>query len=135
MYLYNLLFTNLSAAIALALCLVTGWLCLRMARVRVSDNRRLVLILGFLSVCQGLRIITTQSTVGASILRRLEGFVDLIVATLFLAAVLVFRTFIKEYASARVRLRLAESAAGAASAESPFRHPAHALFRARFRKR
>jgi hypothetical protein len=132
MYLYHLLQTSPFAVMAIGVCLVTVWLCLRMVRVRLSPNRRLLAILGFLAVCQGLRIVITQSTVMTSIIRRLEDFVDLIVATLFLVAVLLFKTCIREYASARMQLRLAESGTSASRVESPSKHP---LFSARFRRR
>src|SRR5208283_1583736 len=102
MYPYHLLQTNPFAVIALGICLVTIWFCLRMVRVRFSHNRFLLAILGFLTVCQGLRILITQNVAMANILRRLEGLVDMIVAAVFLVAVLLFKTCIKEYASARV---------------------------------
>jgi hypothetical protein len=113
--LYHILLANPFAALATCFCLLTVWACIRTIRGRFGPDRFLVAVLGFLSVCQGLRILISQNIIVTHIFQRFEGIVDAGIAALFLVAAFILKTSISEHSNTAVQLRLAESERTASS--------------------
>lgn len=106
MYILHMFETNAFQGMALCFCLATIWLSARIVRRRLGPDRFLLAVLGFISICEAIRILVDQNTL---LSKEFDRFVDLVIASLFFLAVGILKASSAEHAHTKMRLRLAES--------------------------
>jgi PAS domain-containing protein len=93
------------------LCLATIFWCVRVIhRRQAGPDRFLLALLGLIATTQGLRVLQ-QSGLWRALepMHRMEAFVDLIVAGLYLVGALMLEISSRQQISANLRLRIVES--------------------------
>lgn len=118
--------------LAIALCVSLGtilWCILLARRQRNGLDKVLTGLLGLIATYEALRILKDSGTIVFSLLRRWDGFTDLIIASLSLIAALVLRISSIDRAATKAQLRLVEAnekpadlAIGATAAVPELRH-------------
>jgi PAS domain-containing protein len=110
LYLAQLLRANLLMALALFICLATILWCIFLTRrQRNGLDKMLTGLLGLIAVYESFRILKDSGFVAFARFRRIEGWVDLISACLYLLAALILKTSSTDRAATKVHLRLAEA--------------------------
>ena len=105
MYILRMFESNAFEGSALCFCLGTIWLCARIVRRRLGPDRFLLAVLGFISVCEAIRILVEQD---ALLSKSLNRFVDFVIASLFFLAVGILRASSAEHQNTKMHLRLVE---------------------------
>jgi len=97
-------------AIALCVCLATIMWCILLARrQKVGLDRLLTALLGMIAIYEALRLLKDSGILLFPGIRKLDGWVDLIIASLYLIAALILKVSSSDRASTKVRLRLVEA--------------------------
>ena len=97
-------------AIALCVCLATILWCILMARrQQVGLDRLLTALLGMIAIYEALRLLKDSGLILFPGIHKLDGWVDFIIATLYLIAAWILRASSSDRASTKVRLRLVEA--------------------------
>jgi PAS domain-containing protein len=114
MYISQVFLTDPSSGIAVLLCLITIYWCIRVIRRRQGGTDRFLLgLLGVISVCQALRILMDLGVWAASDpFRRLDDFANITTAGLYMIGALLLEISSKDRASTLAHLRLAEAKPG-----------------------
>ncbi len=110
MYVAKIMTADPLMAIALCVSLATILWCILLARrQRNGLDKILTGLLGLIAIYEALRILKDSGTLVFPILRRVDGFADLIIASLSLIAALVLRVSSIDRASTKAQLRLVEA--------------------------
>ncbi|MBI5280249.1 MAG: hypothetical protein HY858_01110 [Candidatus Solibacter usitatus] len=109
MTIWRMMQANPLAALTLLCCLLTLYKSARLVgHMKWWDDRYLIAFIGLISIEQGLRVLKNEGVIGLGS-RPLESAVDLIVAALFLLALMVARTQASDHHQARMTVRLLEA--------------------------
>jgi hypothetical protein len=109
LYLAQIFRSNPLMALALLVCLATIlWCILLTRRQRNSLDRILTGLLGLIAVYQALRILRDSGLVNF-VIGRVDGWVDLVSACLYLAAAVIIRISSTDRAATKMQLRLVEA--------------------------
>jgi PAS domain-containing protein len=110
MYLAQIFRHSALLGLAVSLCLATILWCTLLARRQKNPlDRFLAGLLGLISIYQALRILKDSGVLVMPGIPALNGFVDFIVAALYLLAALILKISSIDRASTKVRLRLVEA--------------------------
>jgi PAS domain-containing protein len=110
MYLVQIFRVNPLMAFALCVCLGTILWCIVLTRRQNSRlDKMLTGLLGLIAIYQAMRVLTDAGVVHLSNLRRLDGWVNLLIASVYLIAALILKLSSVDRASTKVRLRLVEA--------------------------
>lgn len=117
MYIPQIFLIDPFAGIAVLLCLATIYWCIRVIKRRQGGIDRFLLgLLGVISVCQALRMLTDHGVLNASDpFHRLNEFANIATAGLYMIVALLLEISSKDRASALAHLRLVEAKPGNAS--------------------
>jgi PAS domain-containing protein len=97
-------------AMALCVCLTTIFWCILLARrQKVGLDRLLTALLGLIAIYEALRLLKDSGIILFPGIHRLAGWVDLVIASLYLVAAMILKTSSSDRASTQVRLRLVEA--------------------------
>jgi PAS domain-containing protein len=110
LYLFQIFRASPLMAVALCLCLVTIFWCIRLSR-RQSNGLDKILtgLLGLIAIYEALRVLKDSGFILFPGVRRLEGWVDFLIASLYLIAAVILRISSIDRATTKVRLRLVEA--------------------------
>ncbi len=110
MYLAQLFRANPLMAIALLICLATILWCILLTRRQHNGlDKTLTGLLGLIAIYDALRILKDSGVTALVPLQKINGWVELISACLFLVAAFILKTSSIERAAIRVHLRLVEA--------------------------
>ncbi len=110
MYVGKIMSASPLLAIALCVSLATILWCILLARrQRNGLDKILTGLLGLIAIYEALRILKDSGTLMFPVLRKLDGFADLIIASLSLIAALVLRISSIDRAATKAQLRLVEA--------------------------
>ncbi|HEY6393170.1 MAG TPA: PAS domain-containing protein [Bryobacteraceae bacterium] len=110
MYLVQIFRVSPLTAIALCVCLATILWCILLARrQQVGLDRLLTALLGMIAIYEALRLIKDSGIILFPGIHKLDGWVDFIIASLYLIAALILKASSSDRASTKVRLRLVEA--------------------------
>jgi len=109
LYLAQIFRSNPLMALALLVCLATIlWCILLTRRQRNSLDRVLTGLLGLIAIYQSMRILRDSGLVQI-IIGKMDGWVDLVSACLYLAAAVIIRMSSTDRAATKMQLRLVEA--------------------------
>lgn len=97
---------------ALALCVCLGtilWCVLLTRRQQVGLDRLLTALLGMIAIYEALRLLKDSGIILFPGIHKLDGWVDFIIAALYLIAAMILKASSSERASTKARLRLVEA--------------------------
>ena len=110
MDLAQLLGANPLMALAFLICLATILWCILLTRRQSNGlDKGLTALLGFIAVYQAVRVLRDSGFGPFARFHRLEGWVDLISAVLYLVAAFILKTSSIDRVATKVHLRLAEA--------------------------
>ena len=110
MYLAQLFRSNPLMAVALLVCLATIlWCILLTRRQRNRLDKVLTGLLGLIAIYQALRILRDSGLVRFVGIGRMDGWVDLVSACLYLAAAVILKISSTDRTTTKVHLRLVEA--------------------------
>lgn len=110
MYLVHLFRTSPLIAAALCVCLGTILWCIALARRQNNRlDKALTGLIGLIAIYQALRVLADSGVMDLAGLRRLDNWVNLLIAGLYLIAALILRLSSLDHTSTKVRLRLVEA--------------------------
>ena len=110
MYLAQIFRASPLLGLALCVCLATILWCLLLARRQRSGlDKTLTGLLGMIAVYEAVRILKECGILLIPGIRNLEGWVDFIIAFLYLIAALILKVSSVDRANTKVRLRLVEA--------------------------
>jgi PAS domain-containing protein len=101
-----------SPLMALALCVCLGtimWCILLARRQQVGLDRLLTALLGLIAIYEALRLLKEAGIILFPGSHKLDGWVDFIIASLYLFAAMILKASSSDRASTKVRLRLVEA--------------------------
>jgi PAS domain-containing protein len=97
-------------ALALCVCMATIFWCILLAKRQHSGlDKTLTGLLGMIAVYEAVRILKDSGIVLFPGIRTLDGWVDFIIASLYLIAALILKVSSVDRANTKVRLRLVEA--------------------------
>jgi len=97
-------------ALALCVCLATILWCVLLARrQQVGLDRLLTALLGMIAIYEALRLLKDSGIILFPGIHKLDGWVDFIIAALYLIAAMILKASSSERASTKARLRLVEA--------------------------
>jgi PAS domain-containing protein len=110
LYLVQIFRASPLMAIALCVCLATIVWCILLAhRQKVGLDRLLTALLGMIAIYEALRLLKDSGVILFPGIRKLDGWVDFIIASLYLIAAWILKASSSDRASTKVRLRLVEA--------------------------
>jgi PAS domain-containing protein len=110
LYLLQIFRASPLMAIALCVCLATIVWCILLARrQQVGLDRLLTALLGIIAMYEAVRLFRDSGILLFPGIHKLDGWVDFIIASLYLGAVWILKASSSERASTKVRLRLVEA--------------------------
>jgi len=110
LYLVQIFRASPMMAIALCVCLATIMWCILLARrQKVGLDRLLTALLGMIAIYEALRLLKDSGILLFPGIHKLDGWVDFIIASLYLIAALILKASSSDRASTKVRLRLVEA--------------------------
>ena len=96
--------------LALCVCLATIFWCILMTRRQQSSlDKILTGLLGMIAIYEALRVLKEAGIVVFAGMSKLDGWVDFIIASLYLVAALILKVSSTDRNSTKVRLRLVEA--------------------------
>lgn len=96
--------------LALCVCLATIFWCILLTRRQQSSlDKILTGLLGMIAIYEALRVLKECGIVFFPGMRKLDGWVDFIIASLYLIAALILKVSSTDRNSTKVRLRLVEA--------------------------
>ena len=109
MTIWSMMQANPLAALTLLCCLLTLYKSARLVgHMRWWEDRYLIAFIGLVSIDQGLRVLKSEGVLKAES-GPLESAADLIIAALFLLALMVAKTQASDHHQARMTVRLFEA--------------------------
>jgi PAS domain-containing protein len=97
-------------ALSLCVCLATIFWCIVLARRQHGGlDKGLTGLLGMIATYEALRVLKDSGIVSFPGLHKLDGWVDFVIASLYLIAAMILKISSSERASTKVRLRLVEA--------------------------
>ena len=110
MYIVQIFRASPLMALALCMCLATILWCILLARrQRGRWDRRLTALLGLIAIYEALRVVKDWGVIRIPGFRLLDGWVDFIIAGMYLLAGLILKYSGSDRANTNVRLRLVEA--------------------------
>jgi len=110
MYLVQIFRASPLMGLALCICLTTIFWCFLMAkRQQVGLDKILTGVLGLIAIYEAIRVLKDAGVILFPGIQRLDGWVDFLIASLYLIAALILKVSSNERASTKVRLRLVEA--------------------------
>jgi len=110
LYLVQIFRASPLMALALCMCLATILWCILLARrQRGRWDRRLTALLGMIAIYEALRVLKDWGVIHIPGFRLLDGWVDFIIAGMYLLAGLILKYSGSDRANTNVRLRLVEA--------------------------
>lgn len=110
MYLVQIFRASPMMGLALCVCLVTIFWCIVLARRQHGGlDKTLTGLLGMIAIYEALRVLKDSGFILFPGVRKLDGWVDFVIASLYLIAALILRISSIDRASTKVRLRLMEA--------------------------
>ena len=111
MYLFQIFRASPLMGLALCVCLATIFWCILMARKQQTKlDRVLTGLLGLISIYEAIRVMKDSGIVlFPGMNHHLDGWVDFVIASMYLVAALFLKVSGTERASTQVRLRLVEA--------------------------
>ena len=110
MYLVHIFRANPPTGLAVCVCLVTILWCIGLTRRQNSRlDRVLTALLGMIAIYQALHMLTDSGLEVLGGFRKLDGWVEFLIATLCLIAALILKLSSLDRTSTKVRLRLVEA--------------------------
>ncbi|HEV8043453.1 MAG TPA: PAS domain-containing protein [Bryobacteraceae bacterium] len=110
MYLLQIFRASPLMGLALCICLTTIFWCFLMAkRQQVGLDKILTGLLGLIAVYEAIRVLKDAGVVLFPGIQQLDGWVDFLIASMYLIAALILKVSSSERASTKVRLRLVEA--------------------------
>ena len=110
MYLVKIFGASPLTALALCVCLATILWCIRLIhRQKTGLDRLLASLLGLIAIYEALRILRDAGFALFEGLKQWDGWVDFLIASLYLIAVMMLKLSSMDRARTRVRLRLVEA--------------------------
>jgi PAS domain-containing protein len=110
MYLVQIFRASPLTAVALCVCLATILWCIRLTRRQASRlDRALTGLLGMIAIYQALHLLTNSGVAFFGGFRKLDGWVEFLIAALCMTAALILKFSSMDRAITKVRLRLVEA--------------------------
>ncbi len=110
MYLVQIFRASPMMGLALCVCLATIFWCILLAKRQGNRlDKVLTGLLGMIAVYEAVRILKECGIILIPGLRKLDGWVDFIIASLYLIAALILKVSSIDRANTKVRLRLVEA--------------------------
>ena len=110
MYLVQIFRASPLLGSALCVCLATILWCIFLTRKQPNGlDKILTGLLGLISIYEALRILKDSGVVSFSGLQKLDGWVDLLIASMCMTAAMILKLSTTDRASTKVRLRLVEA--------------------------
>ncbi len=110
MYLVKIFGASPLTGLALCVCLATILWCIRLIhRQKTGLDRLLASLLGLIAIYEALRILRDAGFALFEGLKQWDGWVDFLIASLYLIAVMMLRLSSMDRTRTRVRLRLVEA--------------------------
>ena len=110
MYLVQIFRASPLMGLALCICLITILWCFLMSkRQQVGLDKILTGVLGLIAVYEAIRVLKDAGVVLFPGIQRLDGWVDFLIASMYLIAALILKVSSSERASTQMRLRLVEA--------------------------
>lgn len=110
MYLVKIFGASPLTGLALCVCLATILWCIRLIhRQKTSLDRLLASLLGLIAIYEALRVLRDSGFALFAGLKQWDGWVDFLIASLYLIAVMMLKLSSMDRTRTRVRLRLVEA--------------------------
>jgi hypothetical protein len=110
MYLLQIFRASPMMGLALCICLTTIFWCFLMAkRQQVGLDKILTGLLGLIAVYEAIRVLKDAGVVLFPGIQKLDGWVDFLIASMYLIAALILKVSSSERNSTKMRLRLVEA--------------------------
>ena len=110
MYLVQIFRASPLMGLALCICLTTIFWCFLMAkRQQVGLDKILTGVLGLIAVYEAVRVLKDAGVVLFPGIQKLDGWVDFLIASMYLIAALILKVSSSERNSTKARLRLVEA--------------------------
>jgi hypothetical protein len=110
MYLVQIFRASPLMGLSLCICLTTIFWCFLMAkRQPVGLDKILTGVLGLIAIYEAIRVLKDAGVVLFPGIQKLDGWVDFVIASMYLVAALILKVSSSERASTQVRLRLVEA--------------------------
>ncbi len=110
MYLVQIFRASPLMGLALCICLTTIFWCFLMAkRQQVGLDKILTGVLGLIAIYEAIRVLKDAGVILFPGIQQLDGWVDFLIASMYLIAALILKVSSSERNSTKVRLRLVEA--------------------------
>src|SRR5260370_10775508 len=110
MYLVQIFRASPLMGLALCVCLATILWCILLCRRQQGTlDKVLTGLLGMIAIYEAVRIMKDSGIILFPGIRKLEGWVDFVIATTYLLAAMILKLSSSDRASTKVRLRLVEA--------------------------
>jgi PAS domain-containing protein len=110
MYLVQIFRASPLMGLALCICLTTIFWCFLMAkRQQVGIDKILTGVLGLIAVYEAIRVLKDAGVILFPGIQRLDGWVDFLIASMYLIAALILKVSSSDRATTQVKLRLVEA--------------------------
>ena len=110
MYLVQIFRASPLMGLALCICLTTIFWCFLMAKSQqVGLDKILTGVLGLIAVYEAVRVLKDAGVILFPGIQKLDGWVDFLIASMYLIAALILKVSSSERTSTKMRLRLVEA--------------------------
>ena len=110
MYLVQIFRASPLMGLALCICLTTIFWCFLMAkRQQVGLDKILTGVLGLIAIYEAIRVLKDAGVILFPGIQKLDGWVDFLIASMYLIAALILKVSSSERATTKVKLRLVEA--------------------------
>jgi PAS domain-containing protein len=110
MYLVQIFRASPLMGLSLCICLTTIFWCFLMAkRQAVGLDKILTGVLGLIAIYEAIRVLKDAGVILFPGIQKLDGWVDFVIASMYLIAALILKVSSSERASTKMRLRLVEA--------------------------